>query len=164
MDEGESFSPAAAPEAPRRVIPITLHHAIRDTIFLAAVNKEAQALLLERIEELQEPIRWLSGGVVLQRFMEFLPTPGQQDSWHAFLAQLPAEQSAALSSMDTTPVEIADIASTVETTCSHAALAALKAHVDQLRSQINKPGISWQEAAPLMEEMNELQKLINAAE
>lgn len=164
MDEGESFSPAAAPEAPRRVIPITLHHAIRDTIFLAAVNKEAQTLLLERIEELQEPIRWLSGGVVLQRFMEFLPTPGQQDSWHAFLAQLPAEQSAALSSMDTTPVEIADIASTVETTCSHAALAALKAHVDQLRSQINKPGISWQEAAPLMEEMNELQKLINAAE
>ena len=164
MDEGESFSPATAPEAPRRVIPITLHHAIRDTIFLAAVNKEAQVLLLERIEELQEPIRWLSGGVVLQRFMEFLPTPGQQDSWHAFLAQLPAEQSAALSSMDTTPVEIADIASTVETTCSHAALAALKAHVDQLRSQINKPGISWQEAAPLMEEMNELQKLINAAE
>ena len=162
--EEEEFSAAPVQEAPRRVIPITLHNAIRDTIFLAAVNKEAQALLLERIEELQEPIRWLSGGVVLQRFMEFLPIPGQPESWQAFLAQLPVEQSAALSSMDITPVDIADIVSSVETTCSHAALAALKAHVDQLRSQINKPGISWQEAAPLMEEMNELQKLINAAE
>ena len=162
--EEEEFSAAPMQEAPRRVIPITLHNAIRDTIFLAAVNKEAQALLLERIEELQEPIRWLSGGVVLQRFMEFLPIPGQPESWQAFLAQLPVEQSAALSSMDITPVDIADIVSSVETTCSHAALAALKAHVDQLRSQINKPGISWQEAAPLMEEMNELQKLINAAE
>ena len=162
--EEEEFSAAPMQEAPRRVIPITLHNAIRDTIFLAAVNKEAQALLLERIEELQEPIRWLSGGVVLQRFMEFLPIPGQPESWQAFLAQLPAEQTAALSSMDITPVDIADIVSSVETTCSHAALAALKAHVDQLRSQINKPGISWQEAAPLMEEMNELQKLINAAE
>ena len=52
----------------------------------------------------------------------------------------------------------------METTCSHAALAALKAHVDQLRSRVNTPGISWQEAAPLMQEMNELQKLINSAE
>jgi hypothetical protein len=61
-------------------------------------------------------------------------------------------------------VDIPNIMATVETTCSNAALAALKAHVDQLRSRVNTPGISWQEAAPLMQEMNELQKLINSAE
>jgi hypothetical protein len=152
------------PEAPVRVVPISLHNAIRDTIFLAAVSAEAQALLLERIEELQEPIHWLSGGVVLQRFMEKLPVPGNKEAWSAFLDQLPPEQAAALKSMDPTPVEIPNIAATVESTCSSAALAALKAHVDQLRSQINTPGISWQDAAPLMEEMTELQKLINSAE
>ncbi len=160
----EDFSSEPMQDLPRRVIPITLHNAIRDTIFLAAVSAEAQALLLERIEELQEPIHWLSGGVVLQRFMEVLPIPGNLQSWQDFLEKLPPEQSAALRGMDPTPVDIPNIMSTVETTCSNAALAALKAHVDQLRSQINTPGISWQDAAPLMEEMNELQKLINSAE
>ena len=162
--EEEEFSAAPMQEAPRKVIPITLHNAIRDTIFLAAVSAEAQALLLERIEELQEPIRWLSGGVVLQRFMEVLPTPGNPEVWQDFLQNLPPEQSAALRNMEITPVDIPNIMATVETTCSNAALAALKAHVDQLRSQVNTPGISWQEAAPLMQEMNELQKLINSAE
>ena len=162
--EEEEFSGSPMQEDHRRVVPITLHNAIRDTIFLAAVNAEAQTLLLERIEELQEPIRWLSGGVVLQRFMEVLPPPGNASAWQDFLQKLPPEQSAALHSMELMPVDIPNIVSTVETTCSHAALAALKAHVDQLRSRVNTPGISWQEAAPLMQEMNELQKLINSAE
>ena len=162
--EEEEFSGSPMQEDHRRVVPITLHNAIRDTIFLAAVNAEAQTLLLEHIEELQEPIRWLSGGVVLQRFMEVLPPPGNASAWQEFLQKLPPEQSAALHSMELMPVDIPDIVSTVETTCSHAALAALKAHVDQLRSRVNTPGISWQEAAPLMQEMNELQKLINSAE
>lgn len=165
--EEEAFDAAAdeaAQEAPVRVIPITLHHAIRDTIFLAAVNAEAQAMLLERIEELQEPIRWLAGGIVLQSFMESLPAPGNDAAWQAFTAKLPPEQAAALRDMQHHPIDIPDVSGTVESTCSNAALAALRAHVDQLRSRVNTPGISWQDAAPLMQEMNELQKLINAAE
>ena len=165
--EEEAFDAAAdetAQEAPVRVIPITLHHAIRDTIFLAAVNAEAQAMLLERIEELQEPIRWLTGGIVLQSFMESLPAPGNDAAWQEFTAKLPPEQAAALRDMQHHPIDIPDVSGTVESTCSNAALAALRAHVDQLRSRVNTPGISWQDAAPLMQEMNELQKLINAAE
>lgn len=161
--EEEEFPVAGEPmqEAPRRVIPITLHNVIRDILFLAASNSEAQALLLERIEELQEPIRWLSGGVVLQRFMECLPAPGDDEAWQAFTSQLPPEQSAALRYLEHSPVDFPDAAAVVDSTCSNAALAALKAHVDQLRSRINAPGISWQDAAPLMEELTELQKLIN---
>ena len=164
--EEEEFPVAGEPmqEAPRRVIPITLHNVIRDILFLAASNSEAQALLLERIEELQEPIRWLSGGVVLQRFMECLPAPGDDEAWQAFSSQLPPEQSAALRYLEHSPVDFPDAAAVVDSTCSNAALAALKAHVDQLRSRINAPGISWQDAAPLLEELNELQKLINSAE
>lgn len=163
-EEEEEFEQAITLPSPQRVIPIKLHPAIRDTIFLAAVSSEAQAMLLERIEELQEPIRWLSGGVVLQRFMETLPAPGNEEAWQVFTATLPPEQAAALASMENGLIDIPDVAHTVESTCSNAALAALKAHVDQLRSQVNTPGISWQQAAPLMQEMNELQKLINAAE
>ena len=160
----DDFAADAAAEAPHRVIPITLHHAIRDTLFLAAVNAEAQVMLLERIEELQEPIRWLSGGVVLQSFMESLPAPGNEEAWQSFISKLPPEQAAALRDMQHNPIDMPDISSIVESTCSNAALAALRAHVDQLRSQVNTPGISWQDASPLMQEMNELQKLINAAE
>lgn len=151
-------------EVPVRVIPITLHRAIHDTLFLAAVNTEAQAMLLERIEELQEPIRWLSGGVVLQRFMECLPAPGDDDAWQSFITQLPPEQAAALRQFEHAPVDIPDVPATVDSTCANAALAAIKAHVDQLRSQVSAPGISWEQATALMQEMNELQKLINAAE
>ena len=162
--EEEEFSTAETmQEAPRRVIPITLHNVIRDILFLAASNREAQALLLERIEELQEPIRWLSGGVVLQRFMESLPAPGNEEAWQAFTTQLPPEQSAALRHIEHRPVDFTDVDAVVDSTCANAALAALKARVDQLRSRINAPGISWQEAAPLMEELNELQKLINVS-
>ena len=121
-------------------------------------------MLLERIEELQEPIRWLAGGIVLQSFMESLPAPGNDAAWQAFTAKLPPEQAAALRDMQHHPIDIPDVSGTVESTCSNAALAALRAHVDQLRSRVNTPGISWQDAAPLMQEMNELQKLINAAE
>ncbi len=144
-----------------RIIPITLHRAIHDAIFLAAVNAEAQAMLLERIEELQEPIRWLSGGVVLQRFMEILPTPGDESAWQQFIGMLPPEQAAALRNMKHDLIDFPDVAHTVETTCANAALAALKARVDQIRSQLNAPGLEWQKAAALMQEMNELQKLIN---
>ena len=144
-----------------RIIPITLHRAIHDAIFLAAVNAEAQAMLLERIEELQEPIRWLSGGVVLQRFMEILPTPGDESAWQQFIGMLPPEQAAALRNMKHDLIDFLDVAHTVETTCANAALSALKARVDQIRSQLNAPGLEWQKAAALMQEMNELQKLIN---
>ena len=163
--EEEDFSTSdPVQEAPVRVIPITLNRAIHDTLFLAAANAEAQAMLLERIEELQEPIRWLSGGVVLQRFMECLPAPGDAAAWQAFITQLPPEQAAALRHFEHSPVEIPDVPATVDSTCANAALAAIKAHVDQLRSQVSAPGISWEQATALMQEMNELQKLINAAE
>ena len=125
----------------------------------------AASAAFEQVDStVQEPIRWLSGGVVLQRFMEHLPAPGNEEAWQAFIANLPPEQAAALRSMEHHPIDIHDVPGTVESTCSNAALAAIKAHVDQLRSQVNTPGISWQDAAPLMEEMTELQKLINAAE
>lgn len=163
QEEEEMSAADMVQEQPRRVIPITLHRAIHDLIFLAAVNAEAQNMLLERIEELQEPIRWLSGGVVLQRFMESLPAPGNEDAWQDFIAKLPPEQAAALRGMEHAPVDIPDVAHTVESTCANAALAAIKANVDQLRSRVNTPGISLEEAAALMQEMNELQKLINSS-
>ncbi len=162
-EEEEMSTSDLMQDAPVRVVPITLHRAIHDLLFLAAVNAEAQSLLLERIEELQEPIRWLSGGVVLQRFMESLPTPGNEEAWQSFIAKLPPEQAAALRTFEHSPVDIPNIHITVDSTCANAALSAIKANVDQLRSRVNTPGISLEEAAALMQEMNELQKLINTA-
>ena len=96
--------------------------------------------------------------------MECLPAPGDDDAWQSFITQLPPEQAAALRQFEHAPVDIPDVPATVDSTCANAALAAIKAHVDQLRSQVSAPGISWEQATALMQEMNELQKLINAAE
>jgi SMC interacting uncharacterized protein involved in chromosome segregation len=65
--------------------------------------------------------------------------------------------------MEHQPIDIQDVTHTVETTCANAALAAIKANVDQLRSRVNTPGISLEEVAAVMQEMNELQKLINSS-
>lgn len=70
------------------VRPIRLHPTMRDLISLAAGNAEVQRALVERIEELQEPISLLAGGPVLQRLLEKLPTPGSSESWVDFINSL----------------------------------------------------------------------------
>lgn len=151
--------PDEVDEAP--VVPVRLHATIRGLLSLAVRNKEAQQMLLERIEELQEPIRLLSGGAVLQRLMECLPEPGNAEAWQQFILSLPREQSAALRDFDTTLMPMNDIAVYVEQACARAAEDSVKAHIDQLKARIHGGGLSNEEALQLMQECAELQKLLN---
>lgn len=159
----EEYGDYAEPEQPARpVVPIRLHPAIRGLISFAATNRDAQHLLTERIEELQEPIRALSGGVILQRLMEQLPEPGNSESWQQFLAALPPEQSAALRDMSNEAVPLDNVAVYVEQACSRAARDTVKATIDNLKSRIRSGNISSAEAMALMQECTELQKMLDA--
>ncbi|MBR4108096.1 MAG: DNA primase [Akkermansia sp.] len=163
--EEDTYPPSPAEEhgtPPARIIPISLHAVIHDLLLLASSHAEAQQMLLDRIEELQEPIRLLSGGVVLQRFLETLPTPGDETAWQQFVQSLPPEQAAALKNLPENRHSPDNIAATVEQTCAVAAIAALKAQVDRLRSRIAH--MEPMEAAQIIQEVSELQRLINQAE
>lgn len=143
------------------VVPIRLHPTIRGLIGLAACNQKAQELLVEHIEELQEPIRELAGGVLLQKLLEKLPRPGDAAAWQELTASLEPDMAAALQLLDTTPVELADARAAVEQACSRAARDSVQARIDTLKSKIRSGGLPQQEAFQLMEECMRLQKLLN---
>lgn len=144
------------------VRPIRLHPTMRDLISLAAGNAEVQRALVERIEELQEPISLLAGGPVLQRLLEKLPTPGNDEDWQNFIASLPPEQAAALRKISNTEQELTNAYATVEQACSHAAREAVVARIDIIKARINSGTLSGDEVAKLSMEAIELHRMLNA--
>lgn len=149
-------------EDTRPVVPLRLHPAIRGLLSLAIADPQAQQLLVERIEDLQEPIRSLSGGSILQALLEQLPQPGKEEAWSAFLDSLSPEQRAALRDWDTTPLHLTDATPFVEQACDRAARDTIKARIDTLKTRIRAQGISTAEALQLMQECNELQRLLDS--
>lgn len=166
---GSSSSPSSydrdtyedAPEAVRvrKVIPIRLHPTVRSLICMAMSSKSAQERLVERIEELQEPIRSLEGGVLLQRVLEALPEPGSSAARDALAESLPPEQGSALQQVafETFPEEESDVF--VAEACARAAKDSVLARIDHLRARIRDPHLSADEVRLCMDEMQQLQTL-----
>ncbi len=143
------------------VIPVRLHACIRGIVELALRNREIQHLLVERIEDLVEPMETLSGGSILQTILETLPQPGNDSDWETLLAKLPPEQRAAISDFSHDPLELPNPADHVEQVCSHSARETVRARIDTLRAQIRNPELSPQDGLALMQECNELMKMLN---
>lgn len=141
---------------------IRLHPTMRDLISLAAGNADVQRALVERIEELQEPISLLAGGPVLQRLLEKLPVPGNDEDWQNFIAVLPPEQAAALRKISNAEQELTNAYATVEQACSHAAREAVIARIDIIKARINSGTLSSDEVAKLSMEAIELHRMLNA--
>lgn len=162
MGDDTTAMPTNTPgEAERNVPPVRLHPTIRNLICYAARNKEAQQALVERIEELQEPISILSGGIILQRLLEVLPEPGQAQEWRDFQAQLPPEQAAALRNIDNDCIAMEDINSFMQQACAYAAVDAINARIDAIKTRMLTPNLPADEVAALFRESNELQRLLD---
>lgn len=144
------------------VRPIRLHPTMRDLISLAAGNADVQRALVERIEELQEPISLLAGGPVLQRLLEKLPAPGNDKAWVSFTDTLPPEQAAALRNISNAEQELTNAYATVEQACSHAARESVVARIDIIKARINSGTPSGDEIAKLSTEAIELHRMLNA--
>lgn len=158
-EEEEEENAAAASVG--NITPIQLHPAIRGLLELFCNTKEAQPLLLDRIEDLMEPMRRLSGGIILQRAMEELPLRSDPALWESFIQKLPPEQSLALRELSThaTPPELLE--QDVHDNCARAALDTLQARLDQLRAQSRRTQ-EKEEKRKTLEEIVELSKLLNA--
>lgn len=160
-DEENEFSDGPARPVRTNVPPVRLHPTIRNLISYAAQNVGAQHALVERIEELQEPITALSGGMILQRILEVLPKPGDPQSWASFLELLPPEQALALKHIQNDIIELPDIDSFMEQACAHAAVDAVKARIDGIKTKIRVGNIAQEEVSRLFAELTELQRLLN---
>ncbi len=161
---GEEESGTAAEATPTRresAIAIRLHPSIRGLLQLAATNSQAQNMLVERIEELQEPIRNLSGGPLLQRLLECLPPPGDDEAWQAYANSLPPEQAAALRDVAHNAIPMDTPAPFVDQACERAARDTIQTRIDQLRSRLRAGNLSMEESFALLQETSELQKMLN---
>ena len=153
--------PLTTPEG-ERITPIPLHPAIRGLICLACSGESAQNALLERVEELQDPIRSLSGGIILQRALEALPKRADADSWQSFITSLPPEQALALRDLDFTPMPEEKLEQCLNDTCSRAARDTLHARLDQLRARTRSTYGDMEAGLRHLEEIVRLTKLLNA--
>lgn len=147
------------PAAP--VVPVRLHPTMRGLISMAASNSEIQHLLVERIEELQEPIRHLSGGDILQRILEVLPEPGNPEAWQQFVTRLTPEQAAGIQSMSHEKLHLPEPQAVVDQACARAARDSVSARIDILRARIRGNNVSEQEALNILAETTALQQLLN---
>lgn len=152
-EEGDEI-PLSAEQA--EVVPIQLHNAIAGLISMAISSRKAQELLIERIEDLQEPIRTLSGGIILQRLMEHLPTPGDEEALRSFAAQLPPEQALALRTVAFENYPEDNLEEHVNCACARAARFALRERIDALRSRIRAASDSSEALKNCFEELQHL--------
>ncbi len=165
-EEEEEFPDTSAGEStyipPARVHAIRLHPTMRNLIAHAACNTEVQNQLVERIEELQEPISLLAGGPILQRMLEKLPAPGNPAAWSDFLQSLPPEQAAALHNISNEPMDFPDTLTLIEQACARAARDAIEARIDIIKSRLNAGNLSAEEFYQLTARITELRRLLNA--
>lgn len=143
------------------IIAVKLHPVIRGLIELAMSHQDAQHLLVDRIEDLQEPIQVLPGGMILQRLMETLPAPGAPEQWQQFVNSLPPEQAAALSTVICRQISLPNPAHYVEQACNQAARETISVRIDTLRAQVRDTSLSPAERMALLAECNELQQMLN---
>ena len=99
--------------------------------------------------------------MILQRILEVLPQPGDAQSWANFLEQLPPEQALALKHIQNDIIELPDIDSFMEQACAHAAIDAVKARIDGIKTKIRVGNIAQEEVSRLFAELTELQRLLN---
>lgn len=148
-------------EEPVRVVPIHIHPTILDIIKNAAGHKGMQELFVDRIEDLQEPIQKLSGGLILQRLMEKMPEPGNNEQWQEFIASLTPEQAAAMRAVSNAPLNIeGDLQAFVNSSCDVAVRAAIKADIDAIRARIFDASLTNAERAELGQRLTELTILL----
>lgn len=131
----------SAPEedVPQVLPPVKMNRAVAVLCELSLQNARAQSLIVDRIEELLEPIRMLQGGEILKKILARLPSPDSPAAIQAFLASLPQPERDALHLLNLDPVPIPDVDRSVQEACSGIAKAALERHIASLKAEIADP-------------------------
>lgn len=163
QDESHPTRSTDAPPA-RPVVPTSVHPSIMLLISMAHSSASAQALLVERIEELQEPIHHLAGGAILQSLLEALPEPGNPEAWEQFVRSLPPEHAAAMRHMRPDPYPDDQASVFVYQACERAAHDTVLSRIDLVRARINSPRIAPEERLSLLAELGKLQEMVAMTE
>lgn len=130
---------AGAADVPQTLPPVKMNRAVAVLCELSLQNARAQSLIVDRIEELLEPMKMLQGGEILKKILARLPSPDSPAAIQAFLASLPQPERDALHLLNLDPVPIPDVDRSVQEACSGIAKAALERHIASLKAEIADP-------------------------
>lgn len=138
-EKAQSADRSAAADAPQTLPPVKMNRAVAVLCELSLQNARAQSLIVDRIEELLEPMKMLQGGEILKKILARLPSPDSPAAIQAFLASLPQPERDALHLLNLDPVPIPDVDRSVQEACSGIAKAALERHIASLKAEIADP-------------------------
>lgn len=138
-EQAQSADRAAAAEVSQTQPPVKMDRAVAVLCELSLQNARAQGLIVDRIEELLEPMRMLQGGGILKKILARLPSPDSPAAIQAFLASLPQPERDALNLLNLDPVPIPDVDRSVQEACSGIAKAALERHIASLMAELADP-------------------------
>ena len=138
QEQAQSAERKAAAEVPQHP-PVKMDRAVAVLCELALQNSRAQGLIVDRIEELLEPMRLLQGGGILKKILARLPSPDNPAAVQAFLASLPQPERDALGMLNLEPIPIPNVDRSVQEACSGIAKAALERHIASLMAELADP-------------------------
>ena len=138
QEQAQSAERKTAEEVPQHP-PVKMDRAVAVLCELALQNSRAQGLIVDRIEELLEPMRLLQGGGILKKILARLPSPDSPAAVQAFLVSLPQPERDALGMLNLEPIPIPDVDRSVQEACSGIAKAALERHIASLMAELADP-------------------------
>ncbi len=139
---------------------ITLHPALNAVLSLMFSNTKAHHMLMERVEDLQEPIRYLTGGALLQRVLELTPTSDSKPNVDILAQKLTEEEVQALRKVPTGDLGDQWMENYVDEVCAQAINATLEAKIDLLRTRL-RGELSLEEYKSTIEEISVLTTIAN---
>jgi DNA primase len=144
----------------REIKPIFVDRAIVVLSEFALQYPEAQTMLLERYEDLLDPMEWVTGSIVLKHILEKCPQAGDISAIQAYIHTLQPEEALALQAMHLDPIPIKDLAGAVEEACSGLSKIALANKRSAILAELKSPRLQPERSKELMSELVEIQKLI----
>ena len=139
---------------------ITLHPVIRAILNLMFSNAKAHRMLMERVEDLQGPIRYLPGGPLLQKILELAPASDTRLDIEALAQKLPEEEALVLRKVPICDLRDQLMENYVDEVCAQAMNATLEAQIDLLRTRL-RSDLSQEEYKSTIEKINILTTIAN---
>lgn len=152
---------SAVPELPQALPLVKMDRAVAVLCELALQNARAQGLIVDRIEELLEPMEILPGGAILKKILARTPDPDNTAAIQAFMESIPAEEKEALLKLHLEPIPIHDLDRSVQEACSGIARKALEKHIASMMSEIADPSTSVARCLELSKLSVDLKRLLS---
>lgn len=147
-------------QAPEFLPPVAMDRAVAVLCELALQHARAQELIVDRIEELLEPMQMLRGGGLLKKILARTPDPGNPSAIQAFLESLPQPERDALRALNLEPMPVTDLDTCVQEACSGIAKRALETHIAALMAEIADPATNAARRLELSQLSVDLKRLL----